>query len=614
MSAVPSPVNPQILNAVYLTLAVLVSIIVYYFWTKSFFKKPFINSKVPQQPSNQPKRQPRQVQSQKLENVISWSQIGGYEDVKREIKEYIELPLKHKDVARKYSLRLPKGVLLFGPPGCGKTMMMRAMAADAKLNFVYVNVSEIMSKWYGESEARLRELFSTARKNAPCILFFDEIDTIGTKRESHTGDSVTPRLLSLMLSEIDGLETEEGVIIVGSTNVPQLLDKALLRAGRFDKLIYVGAPNKKARRDIFEIHCGKMPVDESVDFSKLADMTERYSGADIANICQEVARRVASEALETGKDRKITMQDFEEVIKGYKPSITLSMIEEFEKFRLDFERRGRAKEEEKRDGTLTVNDVGGYSKVKEELMESLEMQLKYSTLMEEMKITPIRGILLFGPPGVGKTMMAKAIARTLNVKLIPLSGAEIMYKGYEGAIGAIKEVFNRARENKPSIILLDEIDAIASKRSKETGASKIVNQILTEMDGIRSLNEVVVIGTTNRIKAIDEALLRPGRFDKVIYMPLPNKDERKEIFEKYLGKEICEQVKCDRLAELTEGYSGADIAAITREAKIKVLKERIKGFTTRTLTQEDLIQALEKIKPSVIKRLKKKLKGQGNQK
>ncbi|MEM4911280.1 MAG: ATP-binding protein, partial [Metallosphaera sp.] len=230
------------------------------------------------------------------EKKASWDEIGGYDDVKKEIREYIEFPLKNKDLAKTYGLRPPKGVLLFGPPGCGKTLMMRALAGEAKLNFIYVNVSDIMSKWYGESEARLKELFANARKNAPCILFFDEIDTIGVRRETHSGDSVTPRLLSLMLSEIDGLHSDEGVIIVGSTNVPQTLDKALLRAGRFDKLIFIGPPSKQARVEILKVHCGGKPLAQDVDLNKIAEMTERYSGADLANICQEAARKVAVEA------------------------------------------------------------------------------------------------------------------------------------------------------------------------------------------------------------------------------------------------------------------------------------------------------------------------------
>jgi len=540
---------------------------------------------------------------------ITWDDIGGYEDVKKEIREYIELPLKNKDVALRYGLRPPKGILLFGPPGCGKTLMMKALANETKLNFIYVNISDIMSKWYGESEARLRELFNNARKNSPCILFFDEIDTIGVKRESHTGDSVTPRLLSLMLSEIDGLHSDDGVIIVGSTNVPQMLDKALLRAGRFDKLIYVGAPDKRARKQILQIHCKGKPLADDVDFDRLADITERYSGADLANLCQEAARKVAAEVLEKGADRKITMDDFIELIKKYKPSITLQMIEDYEKFRLDFERRVRKGEEEGEyfEEKISLDDIGGYEQIKTELKELLELQLFHHELLEKLKIPPIRGILLYGPPGVGKTMMAKALAKTLKVKLISLSGAEIMYKGYEGAIAAIKEVFNRARENKPSIILLDELDAIASKRNYKSSseASKIVNQLLTEMDGIRSLKEVIVIGTTNKLKAIDPAILRPGRFDKILHMPLPNKDERLDILKKYIGTDECEKVDCSIIAEKTEGYSGADLAAIAREAKMKVLKDILKGIKDRALTKEDLVYALEKIQPSVKKKKSK---------
>ncbi|MDT7860687.1 MAG: AAA family ATPase [Saccharolobus sp.] len=586
---------------IFISLAVLVGILMKIFG-KSTAKFAYSDKALQLQNKSQKKKV--EVEDKK----ITWNDIGGYEDVKKEIREYIELPLKNKEVALKYGLKPPKGILLFGPPGCGKTMMMRALANEAKLNFIYVNISDIMSKWYGESEARLRELFNNARKNSPCILFFDEIDTIGVKRESHTGDSVTPRLLSLMLSEIDGLHSDDGVIIVGSTNVPHLLDKALLRAGRFDKLIYIGPPDKEARKKILEIHCRGKPLADDVDFNKIAELTERYSGADLANLCQEAARRVAAEAIEKGVDRKITMADFIDLIKKYKPSITLQMIEDYEKFRLDFERRVRKGEEEtETEDKLTLDDIGGYNEIKTELKELLELQLYHYKLLDQLKVPPMRGILLYGPPGVGKTMMAKALAKTLKVKLIALSGAEIMYRGYEGAIAAIKEVFNRARENKPAIILLDELDAIASKRSFKgsADASKIVNQLLTEMDGIRSLKEVVVIGTTNRLKAIDPALLRPGRFDKIIHMPLPNKEERLDILKKYIGSEECEKVGCDTIAEQTEGYSGADLAALAREAKMRVLKSILRGEKDRTLTKEDLIEALKKIHPSVKKKMRK---------
>ncbi|MCG2888139.1 MAG: AAA family ATPase [Sulfolobales archaeon] len=532
---------------------------------------------------------------------ITWDMIGGYEEIKREIREYIELPLRRKDIAEKYGLKPPKGILLFGPPGCGKTMMMKALANEAKINFIYVSVPEIMSKWYGESEQRLRELFNNARKMAPVILFFDEIDTIGVRREHHVGDSVTPRLLSLMLSEMDGLASEDGVIVVGSTNVPHLLDKALLRPGRFDKLIYVGLPDLRSRIEIFKIHCKNKPLASDVDFEALAKMTERYTGADIANVCQEVARRVAAESLNTGVTREIKMEDFIEVIKKYKPSVSLEMLEQYEKFKMDYERKtGTDIPVTEPIEKVTLNDVGGYDQIKKELFEILEIQFKYSNLMAQMKIPPIRGILLYGPPGVGKTMMAKALANTLGVKLIMLSGAEILYKGYEGAVAAVKEVFNRARENKPAIILLDEIDAIAPRREAfRSEGNKVVNQLLTEMDGIRTLRDVVVIATTNRIEDVDPALLRPGRFDKVVFMPLPNRDERRDIFEKYLGKETCSKVNCDALAALTEGYSGADLASVTREAKLKVLKEIIKGNVNRELTYEDLLDAIAMVKPSV---------------
>jgi len=529
-------------------------------------------------------------------NKITFNDIGGLDDVKREIIETIVWPLRNRKVARKYGLKPPKGILLFGPPGCGKTLLMKALATHLNFKFFYVKCSDILSKWYGESEHKMAEIFRKARNEAPCILFFDELEALGRSRDSYSTDDVSPRLLSIMLAELDGLESSDGVLIVGATNMPQVLDKALIRPGRFDKLIYVPPPDKEARAEIFRIHTRNMPIAGDVDFDRLAELTERFSGADIAIVCQEAAREAVRYALEYGKERPVCMSDFIKVIRRYKPSITLEMMREYERFKLEYERR---RFKPRKQAKLSWHDVIGLDEAKKILIESIKIPLKYPELLEKYGISNVvRGILLFGPPGCGKTLLARVAAEKLKVPFIEVRCSDISGRD---AVKELKDAFNRAYENSPSVIFLDEIDAIAPRRdlTDDEVYRRVVAQLLYEMDGIVDKRNVVVLAATNRPLALDPALLRPGRFDKLIYVPPPGTEAREKLFRKHLeGLPLAEDVDFKKLAELTRGYSGADIVAICKEAKMAVIRRKIKGEDVK-VTMKDIAEIVSRIKPSI---------------
>jgi len=516
--------------------------------------------------------------------VESLADVGGYEDVKDELMETIVWPMKRKELAIAYGIKPPNGILLFGPPGTGKTMLMRALAKELDVGFYYVKCSELLSQWYGESEKNVTELFNIARKNAPCILFFDEIDAIGKKREMYSADDVAPRIMSLFLQEMDGFKTRADVIVIGATNVPQMLDSALLRPGRVDKIIYMHLPDTKAREEIFHVHAAKMPLDENVDFEKLAQITERYSGADIANICTEAARQAARTAAKTNEIEPVAMEDFKKVIKSMKPSVSIAALEDYDRFRVDFERRtGGFKEPEedveKKARKITWKDVVGLDDVRQALLEAIEIPLLHEELMKQYKITPSKGLLLFGPPGCGKTMIVKAAAGELNATFLQMSGADLLKRGYGEAVQVIKETFNRAKENAPALIFIDEVESIAPARGMYSSqiSENIVAQLLNEMDGVKELKNVMLIGATNKPAMIDPALLRPGRFDKIMYIPAPDGRARKEIFKNNLGGMDLMDVDLDALAQKAEGFSGADIVSVCQEAKMEMVRGRIKG-------------------------------------
>ncbi|MCX6778585.1 MAG: AAA family ATPase, partial [Candidatus Micrarchaeota archaeon] len=510
----------------------------------------------------------------------SLADFGGYESVKEEIKETIVWPVQQKELTVAYGIKPPKGVLLFGPPGTGKTMLMRVLSKELDMGFYYVKCSEILSQWYGESERNLSEIFAVARKNAPCVLFFDEIDSIGKKRGTYGTDDVAPRILSLMLEEMDGIRSAKEAIIVGATNVPHLLDPALLRPGRFDKVIYMPLPDEEAREEIFKVSCKGIPLAQDVDFARLAKIAVRYSGADIANVCREAARHAAREAMKTDRIVPVEMKHFVEVLEAMKPSVTLSQLQDYDTFKVDFERRGGVMRKKEDDKGVRWKDVVGLQEVQKALVEAVEVPLLHADLVKEYNVHPPTGVLLFGPPGCGKTLIVKAASHEMKVTFISVSGAELLKQGYEGAVKTIRETFNRARENSPAIIFMDEMEAIAPERGG--GSSQVietvVSQLLNEMDGVKNLPDVVVVGATNKPSMIDPALMRPGRFDKIMFIPPPDEKARKEIFELNLEEAPKDaSVNLGQLARITGGFTGADIASICQEAKMVLVRRRIAG-------------------------------------
>lgn len=531
----------------------------------------------------------------------SLGDVGGYGDVKQELKDAIIMPLEQKEIAYTYGIKPPGGILLFGPPGTGKTMLMRALAKELKYNFIEVRCSQILSQWYGESEKNLVEVFQNARKSAPTVLFFDEIDSLGKKRSRDSIDEVGPRVLSTLLQEMDGgSKSKSNVIVIGSTNVPHELDPALLRPGRFDKIIYMHLPDLKARKSIFEVSSRDLPIAEDVDFSLLARKTDRFSGADIKNIVVETKGFAAKEASKQGKVIPLKMSHFMKIIKSIKPSTSLAQLDEYERFRLDFERRSAKQEDAPKEDRITWNDVAGLDKVKTALLETIQLPLLHEDMMKEFKVKPSKGILLFGPPGTGKTLIVKAASSELKASFQTLSGAEMMRQGYTQAVSVIRETFNRARENSPSILFVDEIETFAPARSIRP--SELVGQFLTEMDGLKELKGVVVIGATNKPEILDAAILRPGRFDKVFYIPPPDKKGRAAIFKIHLGEKFAPNIDLVKAAEATPGFTGADIASICQEAKMEALRAKLRGEKPK-LTDQVLHKIIKQRRPSVTSKM-----------
>ncbi|GEM_PF-357349 len=466
------------------------------------------------------------------------------------------------------------------------------------------------------SEKNITELFQTAKKTAPCILFFDEIDSIGKKRDSYSADDVAPRVLSVMLSEIDGFQSKNSkpVIIIGATNAPDTLDNALIRPGRLDKLIYMPLPDAKAREAVIRVHCAKIPIAEDVDVAKLAKMTERFSGADLANVVSEATRLTAKEAASKDMIIPVSMKHFLAVMKGMRPSVGLESLENYERFRLDFERRsggtaGSSEQEAKEAAAVKWDDVIGLDAVRKTLLEAIEIPLLHDDLMKKYKVKPAKGLLLFGPPGCGKTMIVRAASSELAATFLSVSGADLIRKGPENAVRVLKETFNRAREQPPALIFIDEIEALAPSRSSYS--SPLLTQLLQELDGVKELKNVMLVGATNKPSQIDNALLRPGRFDKIIYIPPPDAKGRAALFSNGLKGDFATNISLPALSAMTKGYSGADITAICQEAKMKLVQQsiaeeaRMKGSREPTaikqavLSTEDLVSVLANRKPSI---------------
>jgi len=534
---------------------------------------------------------------------ITYEDIGGLKEEIRKIREMVELPLKYPELFERLGIEAPKGVLLYGPPGTGKTLLAKAVANETNAAFFSISGPEIMSKYYGESEERLREIFRQAEESAPSIIFIDEIDAIAPKREEVTGE-VEKRVVAQLLALMDGLKPRGRIVVIGATNRPNALDSALRRPGRFDREIEIGVPNKQGRLEILQIHTRSMPLAENVDLEKIASITHGFVGADLAALCKEAAMRALRRILpeiDFEKDTipaeilnkiTVTMDDFTEALKDVEPSAMREVLVEVPNVRWD--------------------DIGGLHDVKLELQEAVEWPLKYPELFEHMDARPPKGILLYGPPGTGKTLLAKAVATESEANFISIKGPEVLSKWVGESERAIREVFRRAKQAAPSIIFFDEIDAIAPVRGGGYGDShvteRVISQLLTEMDGIEELRGVVVLAATNRPDIIDPALLRPGRFDKLLYVHLPDLETRKEILKIHLRKKpLADDVDIDDLAKRTEGYTGADLAAICNTAVMFAIREHIMGNKTTEETKRKLgdlkvykrhlEEALKRVKP-----------------
>jgi transitional endoplasmic reticulum ATPase len=506
---------------------------------------------------------------------VTYEDIGGLKEEIQKVREMIELPLRHPEIFEKLGIEAPKGILLYGPPGTGKTLLAKAVANESNAHFISISGPEIMSKFYGESEARLREIFKEAKEKAPSIIFIDEIDSIAPKREEVTGE-VERRVVSQLLSLMDGLESRGKVIVIAATNRPNAIDPALRRPGRFDREIEIRVPDKKARLEILQIHTRNMPLAPDVNLEKIANMTHGFVGADLEYLCKEAAmkclRRVLPELnLEEEKIPPevlnkliVTMDDFMEALKEVTPSAMREVYIDTPDVRW--------------------SDIGGLEDVKRQLQEAVEWPLKYPELYKKLGHTMPKGILLHGPSGTGKTMLAKAVATESEANFISVRGPELLSKWVGESERGVREVFRRARQAAPCVIFFDEIDSIAPVRGMGGDSmvtERVVSQLLTEMDGIQSLQGVVVLAATNRIDMVDPALLRPGRFDKLIYVGMPDKYARQKILEIHTkNKPLAEDVRLDKIAEMCEDFSGADVAAVANTAVSLVLHEYLSKYPT----------------------------------
>jgi len=505
---------------------------------------------------------------------VTYEDIGGLRDEVQKVREMIELPLRHPELFERLGVEAPKGVLLHGPPGTGKTLLAKAVANETNAHFLSLSGPEVMSKFYGESEERLREIFKQAEENAPSIIFIDEIDSIAPKREEVTGE-VERRVVSQLLALMDGLKSRGKVVVIGATNRPNALDPALRRPGRFDREIEIGIPDREGRLEVLQIHTRAMPLAENVSLERLADVTHGFVGADLESLCKEAAMRALRRILpqidleaesipaEVLAKITVTMEDFQEALRDVEPSAMREVLVEVPR--------------------TTWEDIGGLAEVKQELKEAVEWPLRYPEVFQRANARPPRGILLYGPPGTGKTLLARAVASESEANFINVKGPELLNKFVGESERAVREVFRRARQAAPCIVFLDEIDGLAPTRTGGEADShvteRVVSQLLTELDGLEQLNSVVVIAATNRPDIVDRALLRPGRFDRLVYVPPPDLEARRQI----LGihnkeKPLATDVDLDRLAEATAGYTGADIAAVSNTATMLAVREHLARF------------------------------------
>ncbi|MGC9133933.1 MAG: AAA family ATPase [Caldisphaera sp.] len=522
---------------------------------------------------------------------VTYEDIGGLREVVSRIRELVELPLRHPELFARLGIEPPKGVLLFGPPGTGKTLLAKAVATESDAYFVAINGPEIMSKFYGESEQRLREIFEEAKKNAPAIIFIDEIDAIAPKRDEVVGE-VERRVVAQLLALMDGLENRGQVIVIGATNRPNAVDPALRRPGRFDREIEVPLPDKQGRLEILQIHTRHMPLDNDVDMERLSEITKGYTGADLAALVKEAAmhalRRYLPEIdieqekipVEVLEKMVVTMEDFIAAFKEITPSGLREIQVEIPEVHWE--------------------DIGGLDSLKQELREVVEWPLKYPNSFKRIGVQPPKGVLLFGPPGTGKTLLAKAVATESGANFITVRGPEVLSKWVGESEKAIREIFKKARQYAPAVVFFDEIDAIAALRGTDEGTrvgERIVSQLLTEIDGITDLQNVVVIAATNRPEMVDPALIRPGRLEKLVYVPPPDERGRLEILQIHTRTvPLGDDVDLVDIAKRTNGYTGADLAALVREAAMGALREDLQNGIVK---KRHFDVALSKVKPSV---------------
>jgi len=518
----------------------------------------------------------------------TYENVGGLRVEVQRVREMIELPMKHPEVFQKLGIEPPKGVLLYGPPGTGKTLIAKAVANESGTNFFSIAGPEIMSKYYGESEQRLREIFEEAQKAAPSIIFIDEIDSIAPKRGDVTGE-VERRVVAQLLAMMDGLKERGQVVVIGATNREDAIDPALRRPGRFDREIEIGVPDRSGRVEILQIHMRNMPIAEDVDLEGLADRMHGFVGADINSLCKEAAMKALRRYLPdlTTEDEipqeivdkmQVTGGDFEDSLKEIEPSAMREVLVELPH--------------------VTWKDLGGLGALKQELIEAVEWPIKQPEKFRQMGIRPPKGILLYGPPGTGKTMIAQAIANETNANFISVRGPQMLSKWVGESEKAIREIFRKARQVSPAIIFFDELDSIAPMRGMDDGShvmERVVNQLLSELDGLEELKDVVVIAATNRPDILDPALLRSGRFDRLLMVGAPDKLGRYEILKIHTAQmPNSEDVNLDELAELTEGYVGSDLDSLCREAAMLALREDLDK-----VDMNHYREALKKVRPSV---------------
>ncbi len=522
---------------------------------------------------------------------ITYEDIGGLENELQQVREMIELPLKHPELFERLGIDPPKGVILHGPPGTGKTLIAKAVANESNAAFFVINGPEIMSKYYGQSEQRLREIFQNAQKSAPSIIFIDEIDSIAPKREEVTGE-VERRVVAQLLTLMDGLRKRGHVIVIGATNRIDALDPALRRPGRFDREVEIGIPDKKGRKEILQIHTRGMPIEGDEEerdklLEELAEITHGFVGADLAALAREAAMNALRRYLpdidldkpvptETLENMKVTKNDFMEALKKIEPTVLREVMIEIP--------------------SVKWEDIGDLEEAKKVLREAVELPLKNPEKFEKMGIRAPRGILLYGPPGTGKTLLAKAAATESQANFISIRGPEIMSKWVGESEKAIRMIFKKARQSSPCIVFLDEIDSIAPRRgfSSSGVTERIVNQLLTSMDGLTNLGGVIVIAATNRPDILDPALLRPGRFDRLVLIPPPDEEGRKKILEVHTRKMPLENVDLERIASKTKGYTGADLENLCREAGMTAIRDN-----SEKVTMKHFEEALNIVKPSL---------------